>query len=487
MKTAKILTIFLFVLGIVFSLANVSYATPLGTAFTYQGRLFDTESPANGVYEFEFKLYDAVEDANQLGWTNSFRGADVIDGYFTLQLDFGADVFTGDARWLEIGVRPSGTTDPFTILSPRQELTPAPYSLHADTANSASYAETAGSAVGGIDGSGSAGYLAKFTGAKTIGNSAIYDNSSYIGIGTTNPNGRLHIWKPSNSLPVFQLDTQKTIGELTVTEKLLFDGASINAEAVPLGDIPIKLNPDSSGNVCLAGGGGKVGVGTCEPTEKLDVAGIIRSSSGGFMFPDNTVQTSAHWVSQGDSIINTNAANVGIGVAIPTSKLTVGGNVFISGSESRVITPILEIIGGSDLSEQFDVGLAENGIEPLPGMVVCIDPENPGQLVVSGESYDRKVAGIISGAGGIKPGMLMGQKGTVANGANPVALTGRVYCLADATNGSIRPGDLLTTSETPGHAMKVTDHTKAQGAILGKAMTSLENGQGQVLVLVTLQ
>ena len=72
------------------------------------------------------------------------------------------------------------------------------------------------------------------------------------------------------------------------------------------------------------------------------------------------------------------------------------------------------------------------------------------------------------------------------NGQN-VALSGRVYVQADAGNGSIVPGDLLTTSEAPGHAMKVTDHAQAQGAVLGKAMTGLKEGSGLVLVLVTLQ
>ncbi|MDZ7262045.1 MAG: hypothetical protein ONB05_08070, partial [candidate division KSB1 bacterium] len=94
---------------------------------------------------------------------------------------------------------------------------------------------------------------------------------------------------------------------------------------------------------------------------------------------------------------------------------------------------------------------------------------------------------VISGAGGIMPGMIMGQSGSVADGEHPVALTGRVYCWADASYGSIEAGDMLTTSDTPGYAMKVTDFTKAQGAILGKAMTSLKQGQGLVLVLVTLQ
>ena len=107
--------------------------------------------------------------------------------------------------------------------------------------------------------------------------------------------------------------------------------------------------------------------------------------------------------------------------------------------------------------------------------------------MISSRAYDRTVAGVVSGAGGVKPGMLMGQKGTLADGEHPVALTGRVYCMADASQGAIEPGDLITTSEVPGHGMKVLDHSLAQGAIIGKAMTPLAEGQGLVLVLVSLQ
>ena len=153
--------------------------------------------------------------------------------------------------------------------------------------------------------------------------------------------------------------------------------------------------------------------------------------------------------------------------------------------DGRVTTQVLQITGGSDLSENFDI---KSHHQPLqPGMIVCIDPKNPGQLVTSSRAYDKTVAGVISGAGGVKPGMLMGQKGTQADGAHPVALTGRVYCMVDADKGAIEPGDLVTTSETPGHGMKVKNHGKAQGAIVGKAMTALEKGKGLVLVLVSLQ
>jgi hypothetical protein len=120
-------------------------------------------------------------------------------------------------------------------------------------------------------------------------------------------------------------------------------------------------------------------------------------------------------------------------------------------------------------------------------MVVSIDPEKAGGLKVSHLPYDRKVVGVISGAGGIRTGIYMSQDGTIADGEHPVAVAGRVYVMADATNGPITPGDLLTTSSRGGHAMKVTDYDQANGAIIGKAMTGLEEGTGLVLVFISLQ
>jgi hypothetical protein len=153
--------------------------------------------------------------------------------------------------------------------------------------------------------------------------------------------------------------------------------------------------------------------------------------------------------------------------------------------DGKVTTQVLQITGGSDLSEQFDVKPLNDDLQP--GMIVCIDPAQPGQLVTSTKEYDKTVAGVLSGAGGVKTGMMMGQVGTAADGKHAVALTGRVYCLVDATKGAIMPGDLITTSSTPGYGMKVKSHKKAQGAIIGKAMSPLANGKGLVLVLVSLQ
>jgi hypothetical protein len=146
---------------------------------------------------------------------------------------------------------------------------------------------------------------------------------------------------------------------------------------------------------------------------------------------------------------------------------------------------VLNITGGSDLSEHFDIATLP-GVDVQPGMVVSIDANHPGELVISKNMYDQTVAGIVSGAGGLHTGLVMGQEGSQADGKYPVALTGRVYCYVDASYGAINAGDRLTTSPTPGHAMKVNDFTRAQGAIIGKAMTTLESGKGMVLVLVSL-
>jgi hypothetical protein len=162
-----------------------------------------------------------------------------------------------------------------------------------------------------------------------------------------------------------------------------------------------------------------------------------------------------------------------------------------NGAEARVSVAgtvsarVIEITGGSDLSEKFDISGGATELEP--GTLVCIDPENPGRLMPSTSAYERTVAGVISGAGGVLPGMLMGQRGTVADGKHPVALTGRVYARVDARHGAIQPGDLITTSPTPGHGMKAADPARSHGAIIGKAMTGLKAGKGLVLVLVALQ
>jgi hypothetical protein len=154
------------------------------------------------------------------------------------------------------------------------------------------------------------------------------------------------------------------------------------------------------------------------------------------------------------------------------------GDVIVHGTTR---TDVLTITGGSDVAEPFSVG--EERL--AAGTVVVIDEGRPGRLKVSDREYDRRVAGVVSGANGVAPGLTLYDDSV--GGDQLVALTGRVYALADASTAPIRPGDLLTTSGVPGRAMKALDSARTTGAVLGKALTSLEGGQGLVLVLVSLQ
>ncbi len=158
---------------------------------------------------------------------------------------------------------------------------------------------------------------------------------------------------------------------------------------------------------------------------------------------------------------------------------------FQNTNDSRIITDEIQIDGGSDLAELFDITDRRDMIQP--GYVVSIDPDEPGKLMLSNKAYDKKVAGVLSGANGVKPGILMGQDNTIATGDDLVTLSGRTYVVVNDEGGKINVGDLITTSSIPGQAMRAKKNKKAQGAVIGKAMTPMSGKKGFVLVLVNLQ
>ncbi len=139
------------------------------------------------------------------------------------------------------------------------------------------------------------------------------------------------------------------------------------------------------------------------------------------------------------------------------------------------------LLPGADCAEQFDIAEAER-IEP--GTVVVIDQE--GALRPSQVAYDKKVAGVVSGAGEYKSGIVLDKRAS-QEGRAPVALVGKVYCKVDAQYAPIEVGDLLTTSATPGHAMKADDPFKVFGAVIGKALRPLREGQAMIPMLIALQ
>ena len=223
---------------------------------------------------------------------------------------------------------------------------------------------------------------------------------------------------------------------------------------------------------------GRIGVGTLEPSRLLEMRsdgsvelGLASNDNGGRLW---TIQSSGVTGGALDATFQVIDRSIGDGVA----RLVIDKN----GTTS---VNVLRITGGADLAEPFQ----SSDAQMVPGAVVVIDEQQAGQLKLSSEAYDRRVAGVVSGAGGVRPAITLDQLASDTPGTHDVnvALTGRVYVWADATNGPIKPGDLLTTSSTPGHCMKATDYDRAKGAVLGKAMSGLDTGSGLILALVTLQ
>lgn len=527
---------------VVAALASTSASlAALGTTFTYQGRLAEKGNFANGKYDMTFRLCKSETCNDGLVLESiALANVPVVDGLFTVQLEFAASYFSiGSDRWLEIVVE--GTT-----LCPRQELTAAPYAF----------------------------FSARPWQSNTDG---IYYTDGLVGIGDSSPAATLTV----GSGDKFQVSgTHGSVGfvddlasiQFPATSGdnapmiLMFASGTGNADRMVLAhstnyatwglqyqDVGDQFNFLGGGSNVLSIdlGSKRVGVGTNAPEVPLHITGgtDLELASGGFLISgnvsstnivmdNNEIQCRTNGAGEklylnyegGDVVLNGQGLdNVGIGTASPSAPLTVyketgGTAAFLYTNNARVMSiaqydsassseavyiysasntdPALYVyntnapaalivagtaqvsvleVTGADVAEKFP---ASETLEP--GTVVMIDKENPGKLCMSRGAYTRCVAGIVSGANGLSAGTVLGNLPESKDGP-AIALSGRVWVKVDASTGAIEPGDLLTTSDTPGHAMKVANFDQAQGAVIGKAMTGLKDGQGMVLVLVNLQ
>jgi hypothetical protein len=146
-----------------------------------------------------------------------------------------------------------------------------------------------------------------------------------------------------------------------------------------------------------------------------------------------------------------------------------------------VVTGDIQLTGGADCAEEFDIAHAAV-IEPGTVMVLGDDEA----LHTSTKAYDHRVVGVVSGAGHYRPGLVLDRQERQPS-RKPIALLGKVFCKADASYAPIKVGDLLTTSGTPGHAMRISDPAQAFGAVIGKALRPLAFGQGLIPIVIALQ
>lgn len=494
------------------------------TAFTYQGRLDAQGAPASGVFDMQFGLYATEVSPTPLA-SRCVNNVTVVDGVFTVSLDFGAEASIpfGDAV-LGIRVRADGPDNPcdpndatYTTLTPRQPVTAAP--LAASLRNV--FVDAAGRV--GVASSSPLGRLEVQGGANADG--------------SMDPAGVALAWQGGGFRHFMRSRHDGTAGGGNAIEFFVNSSPLADGSASPgVGNVlPLALS---------GAGSGSVGIRNSNPTAPLSVTAFNGSGRNDLVTLRNT-SNADRWLlrlnnndlvfrdSSTDRVTFSASGLVGIGNIDPTAPLTISGrfggplssdalvsfrratggelwNVNLKGSSltfwdtpaglarvtmgqtnaealrviGTVTCGILTITGGSDIAEPFNVA-ADGAIEP--GMVVSIDPAGNGGLRVASAAYDHGVVGIISGANGVNPGLTLTQQGTIADGQHPVALTGRVWVRADAADGPIVAGDLLTTSARPGHAMKAADRERSYGATIGKAMTSLDSGTGYVLVLVNLQ
>ena len=353
---------------------------------------------------------------------------------------------------------------------------------------------------------GTANTVPVYTGSATLGNSPIYVSGSNVGIGITGPNAPLQVQGAggiavSNSgsvAPSFYGSmysatdpNSTTVDALYVTpsapsSRLYFGNAtsyfySINfAHVANFENLP-PMNLGAANEIMWGG----ASIGFKRSGNMLQLYAGANSGPSGFHFFTNIAQNA--WTAPNEVFTITGPGNVGIGTTSPAYSLDVSGIihtatavVFPDGSQQT--TAWTGTVCGGDYAESVDASEKHNLY--APGDVLVLTSDGKGDVEESSEPYSTMVAGIYA----TKPGVI-GRRISLPKSADdvPMALIGIVPTKVSAENGSIRRGDLLVSSSTPGYAMKGTDRNRMLGAVVGKAMGSLESGKGVIEVLVTLQ
>jgi len=415
-------------------------AATVGTAFTYQGELYDADAPVTGACDLEFTLWDDPAAGMQIGGVVA-QTLDVEAGKFLALLDFGPGAFTGDARWLQIDVCCTSPCSPaLTPLVPRQELTPVPYAMHADSGGAAD-----GHSLDASDGDPV--------------DAVFVDANGQVGIGTTTPDRALHI----RSGGIIRLDrdtdspgvmlVRTAPGDFNTVWKAFSFAARASASGV--GEFVIKDKgtvPSNSGTPRLTiDTDGNVGIGTEAPTDMLDVAvniraggtitsgnsitidgvndtitasggvigfgadalqtsGLIESTGAGFRFPDGTTQTTAATT---PTFINADALNgytaeelldlAAAGVVLSPQYLSLASLQFtgltmgttgysLHGPSISVATDVVETLGGGGMIIEKNPGPTHYGNVTIR-QTVTVGTVSPlmgwYSDIVSGQVYKR--------------------------------------------------------------------------------------------------
>ncbi len=474
----------------VMALPSAQVGAPGGITIPYPGRLTDEAGlpVADGVYAFTFTLYDA-ETGGQPVWAETQAGVTVQGGSFAALLGSASPLpkeAMDSKLWLQVAVRGPGESE-FTALSPRQVLSTASVAPTSVTAGPACAHDHVGEWWTGDSGPSGNGLRVENTRTDGIGVTGVAHNgTNAVGVfgWTTQGVGVRGSSDSSTGVRGTSNSGPGVVGRSTNGYGV--EGVSVSNDGVwahSTDGYGLFAHSDNNHSIYVDGAGNAGLYIFSAGASGVYVASA--ASAGVGVYSAGAAGMWVHSAAQ-DGILVETAGLDGVHVTGP-----VGGSYYGSGLQGNEDFAVLNTgevrskVGFGAPTHGFAEIMAVEGIKTdyEPGDVLVAGGTGKGAVARSSMAYSRAVIGVYS----FSPAFVGGQpvpKDQQANGV-PVTILGMVQCKVSAENGPIRPGDLLITSATPGHAMRADDPPR--GTTLGKALGILDSGTGLILVLVTLQ
>jgi hypothetical protein len=492
--------------------------TALTPAFTYQGRLEQGGIAQDGIFDFEFSLFDAASGGVALATLPPFTNVTVAHGLFTVRLNFGAGQFNGEQRWLEVRAKPAGGG--VLELLGRQELTATPYAIYALNIPEHSHLGevwvdsfglgpvTFGDGVN--DPAISLFHNSVALKAESIGGDAIVGtaytegrsglvgmNDVFVGCAIATPCYGVRGTAPAGAFAAGVFGTAK-VGVRGESLAASCPSTSADASDFCLGMMGTGVGAASAG---LWGEGQKFGVvGKVVTPLQSESAGVLGVQGAGQwagrFLGDVKAEGFLHFGASLRQMINLWSTSYGIGVQDFTFYQRSGHTFawFTGGSHvNGYIDPgpggtrqmrlnsdgnlLIRGVYGANGADFAELVTAESGVEAGDVLVIGGD----GVMQRSSTANDARIAGVFS----TKPGFVGGSNidADSPDSRIPLAVTGIVPVKVSGENGPIRPGDMLVASTVPGHAMRAGPNPAA-GTVLGKSLGSFEGFLGVVSVLL---